>query len=863
MIQKIQTACVGLCVSLLLLCGLPLKAQTAASPNVQPKGHTKGQPRRYAAPPHLQIYGLPHSIKSIFKAAFEGNLKNFKHHIKQRLNFNFDVRNTDGQAVLHIAAMQGHLNIVKYALKHKAAQGAVDKWGRTALYYAVRQGHIPVVQYWLSKKFFNQFIKIDEDKLLPHKTNQQNKKQGQIQHTKQNKKQSQSQNKNQSPTQSEYLWWVDHMRRGPLHWAALNGQSSVVQFLLKRKWQIDRKDANGRTAFILAALKGQLEVLQLLAQAGADINATDVGGQSALWQAVQTQKWAVAKWLIENQARTDIQVHKKTLLQLIIGRNSMEGIELLPLAGLDLKGRTDSTPLLPLQWAIQAGASPEILKRLVEYGADLNQANMFGLRPLHYAVRDRQVPSVQTLLALGADVNVQDASDQTALSFAVQRRHAEIVRLLLRHHARPTTLYKEARWSLLHEAAMLGAYDVAALLLQNTNIQVDTHEALTGRTPLGVALTHSHFMLAHLLVEQGADVNIRMFDGRSLYHMAVKSENLEAIEFLYHQGLDLELRNKDGLTPLQLAFDQILYSGQKNIRPIIDFFLRNGACVRGVDAQGLSVLNKAYEVADGGLIRQLLKRGARETQVFYQHHETTLLHWAVTRYDTEMLKLVLQNVGSDAGCEVVDSTMPPGSKAVSPPPVWASLEQMLVLKQDLFTPFLLAIKNNRLDMVDVLLQEARRLWPDKDVLQVLKTLSGPQGRVKIILTGWDVALMWGRVDIVRYFVEQGVSPHQRDLKGQTALHMVVTQRKADLRIALVKYLLSLGVDVNARDHWARRTVLHMAAIRGYKEVAKLLLQAGADVRVPDMMGQTAAEVARRQKEYELARLLEADRSAAR
>eukprot|EP00438_Fugacium_kawagutii_P020191 Skav207608 [mRNA] locus=scaffold1878:29344:34177:+ [translate_table: standard] len=71
-----------------------------------------------------------------------------------------------------------------------------------------------------------------------------------------------------------------------LHWAALLGQNSVAELLLKMGATVDGKDREGRTALHCAAHNGNTSVAQILLANGAEVDATD--GEGDPWN-VQIQ----------------------------------------------------------------------------------------------------------------------------------------------------------------------------------------------------------------------------------------------------------------------------------------------------------------------------------------------------------------------------------------------------------------------------------------------------------------------------------------------------------------------------------------------------------------------------------------------
>ena len=79
--------------------------------------------------------------------------------------------------------------------------------------------------------------------------------------------------------------------------------------------------------------------------------------------------------------------------------------------------------------------------------------------------------------------------------------------------------------------------------------------------------------------------------------------------------------------------------------------------------------------------------------------------------------------------------------------------------------------------------------------------------------------------------------HQTD-SGQTLLHLACFLNYPDL----TSFLITRGIDLDARDRngW---TGLHFAALSGSKECARLLLIAGADVEIVNVLGKIPGEVA--------------------
>jgi ankyrin repeat protein len=120
------------------------------------------------------------------------------------------------------------------------------------------------------------------------------------------------------------------------------------------------------------------------------------------------------------------------------------------------------------------------------------------------------------------------------------------------------------------------------------------------------------------------------------------------------------------------------------------------------------------------------------------------------------------------------------------------------------------------------------------------------------------------VDLVKLLIAHKADVHARDSSGKTPLHLAMHGN-----LELTKLLLDAGASVHERlfeeDHSRRRrpptsagnTPLHWAAETGRLDLAKLLLEYGADVNAKNQAGQTPLYFAARANQMELAKFLSA------
>ena len=170
----------------------------------------------------------------------------------------------------------------------------------------------------------------------------------------------------------------------PLYIAAYNGDSEVVEKLLEKGAEVNKADKDGATLLYIAARYGHLEVVKTLLEKGADLNKKNNNGYTPLHIAAQYNNSEVVEKLITKYE--ELNNHKtKGLLSFFKGGKTFK---------ID---QVDSFGDSPLHLAAQYN-SLEVVKKLLEKGADLNKKNNNGYTPLHIAAKKGQLEVVEELI---------------------------------------------------------------------------------------------------------------------------------------------------------------------------------------------------------------------------------------------------------------------------------------------------------------------------------------------------------------------------------------------------------------------------------------------------------------------------------
>lgn len=185
--------------------------------------------------------------------------------------------------------------------------------------------------------------------------------------------------------------------------------------------------------------------------------------------------------------------------------------------------------------------------------------------PLHLAAYNNDAARVTELLRQGYSVSSADMDGWCPLHMAAYSNALQSISLLLRQGANANASNGDGTTP-LHCAAYTNAEAAISELLTDPNKAKVNPSNSTGQTPYAIAVHMDHVEAVKVLQSHQEKLGIEKDNGEGVLHIcAIRNSYKVAMEYITSR--DLERENKDGKTPLQLAYE---YNSNRVIKILSD-----------------------------------------------------------------------------------------------------------------------------------------------------------------------------------------------------------------------------------------------------------------------------------------------------
>jgi len=523
-------------------------------------------------------------------AASDGDKKVVQALLKEGIDVN--VRDWDELTALIPAASAGHLDLCKFLVKEGIDVNAKDKDGITALMEASIMGHNKVVSFLIDSG-----AEVDA-----------------------------------AASSDVTALWL----------AASEGKTECMNTLLNKGADATNARVDGITALMTASVGGHVDAVKLLLENGADPKAMDGDGLTPAMNAAENGTVAVLKLLAENVNEPSyLDIMSTTGFNAVIiaaAHGHADAVEYLLEAGADPsavhtngvsalmyaaasdhiavmkvlleKGKVDvdfrhtnaGTALLEAS----TGGAVEAMKLLLESGATYDFVDDDGVTPL-MAIASQGSLEGQTLVVdslkkgmsdkeLTDHINMFSYSGGSSVMFAAAGGHVACTKHLLelgadiKAIARATPEYLEKLTKMIEEGTV-----------QDEDPHVD------GVTALHVAAQGGHLECVNILLEAGANANIKDDEGRTGLLLAIKGNYGKVASALVKAGADPSTPYVDDAGESHdLLFDAIMVENDEFAMLLIE----KGADIYHKDEKKVSTLLQASHRGLTDVVKVLLEKNA-------------------------------------------------------------------------------------------------------------------------------------------------------------------------------------------------------------------------------------------------------------
>lgn len=364
-----------------------------------------------------------------------------------------------------------------------------------------------------------------------------------------------------------------HDNRIYLHWAAGKGNLEIVEYLINKGSDINLEDSHSSFPITAAASSGvtNTAVYDAFFKAGIDPKKKYQDGTNLLLIAIPSDKnlTLAAYFATKGMSLKDVDNNGNTAFNYVAKTGNIPLLKTLLEKGVKYNdnalifaaqgSRRDANTLETYKYLVEdlkikptavskngetvlhflanKSKQTEIINYFLAKGVDPNKADNEGNTPLIAAASSRETAALEQFLPLVKNINAQNEKGESALTIAVKSGTPEAATLLLEKGADVKVLDKEGN--------NLGVY-----LIQSYRPLV----SMGGRPESSNAPKQDPFAAKiKLLQDKGLNLAAPQKDGNTLYHLAVVKNDLNLLKKIADLNIDINAKNKDGLTALHKA----------------------------------------------------------------------------------------------------------------------------------------------------------------------------------------------------------------------------------------------------------------------------------------------------------------------
>ncbi|KAJ8683895.1 hypothetical protein QAD02_019687 [Eretmocerus hayati] len=484
----------------------------------------------------------------------------------------------------------------------------------------------------------------------------------------------------------------------------------------------------------------------------------------------------------------------------------------------------------------------ELINHYLDFGVNINaqicsKLYSSGYTPLHLSIQSRHKKVVETLLNRGANLTIRNDAGDTPIHLAFLHLHSDEILLnsiLAKCSMRNDNALNKYGLSHLHVACAAGNVDLVKDLLNSGAslehaVNLDSPKC-AGYTSLHFAVEFNRERVVKLLLEHGAETNVKEKQGLTALHLACQQTARKIHTVLRNavsiSGQDDETNFDEAYKKAPSSFLESIAS-QTQQEDIIGLLLQFKSDVNAIDILKRSPLFHACDVDHDTFKCNFVKNQTSQSlcyilNEFYLKRTRIIEKILSSNLDVNIIDTNGQTAlhfltemnkpfGDDKRSEVAELLLRKGAN-------------VNIRSKSGSTPLHIALKKGHFNLIEMFLK-----------YNADPNITDQESCTALHLAASNDLLAPNFHEIINSLLAKGADVDAKQTDGKSALHLAASTRCSTSRLTP---LLSADCDINCQDNRGK-TALHMACVNRNADNVKSLLNHGADINIVDRYHKTA------------------------